>query len=282
MPMPAGGPPPPPPGAGGAPAGPQPAPMGMDKPQLSGVAQNIQDPTQRAKANLQAVARDIAMANPGKTWKPTELLDTIDEYVKTLSAFSDSDKLYMQALIAQGREQNQLLMTQMRDQTSMANTEQRVGATERGQDMRAQTAHESLAERIRSDSFQHEDRSQRNSVYAQAAANSHEDRQAAIQAANDRNDAQLAEKLTALDKAIEDKDWATVANIQAGEYKAEVANAPVGKPPPKPAITPKLRQPLGGGAKPAEKPPVTGARKAPDGKWYVSDPKRPGKYLLVQ
>jgi hypothetical protein len=33
-------------------------------------------------------------------------------------------------------------------------------------------------------------------------------------------------------------------------------------------------------AKPAA-PPVAGARKAPDGKYYVPDPKRPGKYLQV-
>lgn len=29
-------------------------------------------------------------------------------------------------------------------------------------------------------------------------------------------------------------------------------------------------------------PPVKGARQAPDGKWYVDDPARPGKYLMVQ
>ncbi|HSW64239.1 MAG TPA: hypothetical protein VLH56_13170 [Dissulfurispiraceae bacterium] len=29
-------------------------------------------------------------------------------------------------------------------------------------------------------------------------------------------------------------------------------------------------------------PPVAGARQAPDGKWYLPDPKRPGKYLMVQ
>lgn len=31
----------------------------------------------------------------------------------------------------------------------------------------------------------------------------------------------------------------------------------------------------------AEKPPVDGAKKAPDGKWYVPDPARPGKFLQV-
>jgi hypothetical protein len=32
----------------------------------------------------------------------------------------------------------------------------------------------------------------------------------------------------------------------------------------------------------SEAPPIDGARKAPDGNWYVDDPKRPGKYLQVQ
>ena len=45
--------------------------------------------------------------------------------------------------------------------------------------------------------------------------------------------------------------------------------------------------PAGGGAHalPAptsEQPPSPGARKAPDGKWYVPDPSRPGKYLEVR
>lgn len=29
-------------------------------------------------------------------------------------------------------------------------------------------------------------------------------------------------------------------------------------------------------------PPVAGAKQAPDGNWYVPDPKKPGKYLMVQ
>lgn len=32
----------------------------------------------------------------------------------------------------------------------------------------------------------------------------------------------------------------------------------------------------------ADTPPIVGAKKAPDGKWYVSDPSRSGKYLHVQ
>jgi hypothetical protein len=43
--------------------------------------------------------------------------------------------------------------------------------------------------------------------------------------------------------------------------------------------------PVKGGGKQSsvsDAPPVSGARKAPDGNWYVDDPKRPGKYLQVQ
>jgi hypothetical protein len=35
-------------------------------------------------------------------------------------------------------------------------------------------------------------------------------------------------------------------------------------------------------AKGSDTPPVEGAKKAPNGNWYVPDPKRPGKYLQVQ
>jgi hypothetical protein len=31
-----------------------------------------------------------------------------------------------------------------------------------------------------------------------------------------------------------------------------------------------------------EQPPLEGARKAPDGNWYVADPEREGKWLQVQ
>lgn len=44
-----------------------------------------------------------------------------------------------------------------------------------------------------------------------------------------------------------------------------------GAPQPKTTTTPK-----------ADTPPVAGAKKAGDGKWYVPDPSRPGKYLQVQ
>jgi len=39
--------------------------------------------------------------------------------------------------------------------------------------------------------------------------------------------------------------------------------------------------PTGGAAQP-EAPPMQGARKAPDGRWYVPDPSRPGKHLRVE
>jgi hypothetical protein len=52
----------------------------------------------------------------------------------------------------------------------------------------------------------------------------------------------------------------------------------------KPEDAPWLKDPVKGGDKHSnadDGPPVRGARKAPDGNWYLSDPKRPGKYLQV-
>lgn len=53
------------------------------------------------------------------------------------------------------------------------------------------------------------------------------------------------------------------------------APAPSPVPNPAPAPTP------GGAATPADSPPLQGARKAPDGNWYVPDPSRPGSFLRV-
>lgn len=41
-------------------------------------------------------------------------------------------------------------------------------------------------------------------------------------------------------------------------------------------------RPAAGNQQPDGQAPVPGARQAPDGNWYVADPKRPGKYLQVQ
>lgn len=48
------------------------------------------------------------------------------------------------------------------------------------------------------------------------------------------------------------------------------------------AATPSAAPPAGNTAPGSDTPPVQGARKAPDGNWYVPDPNRPGKYLKVE
>lgn len=55
--------------------------------------------------------------------------------------------------------------------------------------------------------------------------------------------------------------------------------APNGRYPANPALRNSTTSPT---SAPVETPPAPGARKAPDGKWYVSDPARPGKYLEVR
>lgn len=71
-----------------------------------------------------------------------------------------------------------------------------------------------------------------------------------------------------------------VLTLQGPERDA-VARALVGEPEPH-AAGGRVKRAKGGKiTKAPSKPPVTGARKAPDGHWYVRDRTRPGKYLRV-
>jgi len=60
-----------------------------------------------------------------------------------------------------------------------------------------------------------------------------------------------------------------------------IKNNPIGKKPE--AQSPAAPTAQGSNAGPTpQSAPIQGARQAPDGNWYVADPKRPGKYLQVQ
>ena len=73
------------------------------------------------------------------------------------------------------------------------------------------------------------------------------------------------------------------AELKAHDSKLKMKDKHPRKPMPK---TPKMPDELEMPESPLtseseEKHPVKGARKAPDGKWYVNDPSRPGKYLRI-
>ncbi len=100
--------------------------------------------------------------------------------------------------------------------------------------------------------------------------------------AMDREQAALDFKKTALDAHLSEKeieDAIKMYSIDSSTDSKNYAANPAGAPPAKPA-RPVLKRPLGGGSGQGA-PPAPGAKKAPDGNWYVPDPKRPGKYLKV-
>ena len=263
---------------GGPAPTPQPSPGGGLPPPGS---PQTEDPIVQSKAAIQAVAKEIAAANPGRKWGKGELLDAVGDAIGLMDKVNPIAKQIAQLQLQYYR-------------ANLTHEDRGAALDERGReaDQRAGIQAGTLAERIRHEKATEQTNAQRASTYAEMATYSHEDRQSAIQAANERatQATDSREKIAAqkdadtmarLDKALEDKDWTTVAQIQAGEYKAETAAAPPGGPPkPRPAVTSPPKRTSG--ATSGSAPPVAGARKAPDGKWYVSDPKRPGKYLLVQ
>jgi hypothetical protein len=232
------------------------------------------------------VAKEIAQANPGRKWGKGELLDAVNDALGMMKELDPTA-----AKIAQ--LQVEWYKAQLGADTSRANTEERVGAQERGQDTRATTAANSLAERIRHEKATEQTAQGRAATYAEMASWGHEDRQTAIAAANERatqaTDSREkvaaqrdADTMARLDKALEDKDWATVANITAGEYKADTTAG--GKAGARPAIAPPPSRAgggsrvegAGGGAPPI--PPTTEGMTAtsPSGqKWVV----RGGKWV---
>lgn len=90
----------------------------------------------------------------------------------------------------------------------------------------------------------------------------------ATQIATDRASKESA---TILDVTQQQSEFQRIYAETYDALTAPAASAPA-------AQTPSAAPSAAGG----EKPPVAGAKKAPDGKWYVPDPNRPGKFLQVQ
>lgn len=254
--------PPPGPGAGAAPSpggagpppgvnspAPPPAPSGGGGGGLPPPGSpQTDDPIVQSKATLQAIAKEIAAANPGRKWGHGELLDAVSDVLGQMDKVNPYAKQ----------------IAQLQLQYYKAN----LGASEKDAALAERTRHDQaqesdraglLAERIRHEKATEVTGAQRASTYAEMAQFSHEDRQTAIAAANERasNAIDAKERMQAqkdadtmerLDKALEDKDWATVAQIQAGEYKAEtVATGQAGQAPPvpRPRIVPPPRRTAG-------------------------------------
>jgi hypothetical protein len=245
------------------------------------------------------VASDIARQFPGRQWKPTELLDTLDAYVKETEAFNPAQRIYMQALIAGQRAQTQVLTQQMRDAQSGENTQAHVGVTERGQDLTHEDRVSQIAERWKAVQLQTTTQAKIAAARDATTLQATELRSASQQEIADK---MIEFRTQALQAGLDEKTWQAQLAAALKEqgmsdafisklFTAQTSNAPVGSAPPAPArpATPLPAPPrrgagvqVPGPGRSQGGPPVAGARQAPDGKWYVPDPQRPGKYLMVQ
>lgn len=241
------------------------------------IMQQRQQNQQQIKSWYQQV---LQVGGPAFKAHPEMAYEAVNMLIKQNKDLEDSDRTLLLAENKVLGDQISLMRVYQggvnaagHDATSAENTQTRVGAQERGQDMRSATSANSLAERVRNDNMVNRTAQQRAATYQEMATLSHEDRQAVIQAANERASQAVGsrERLAAqheaaamqrLDEALAQKDWATVNQIVAGEYRAQAGNAEAGKAPKPPAVTPAPGR--GGGQAATSTPPVSALREGHD------------------
>ena len=89
---------------------------------------------------IQSIAREIAAANPGRKWKPGELLDAVNDALQGMDKVDPIAKQIAQL-------QLQYYKANLSSDTSRANTEDRTSTTQRGQDIRAEDQQKAIDER---------------------------------------------------------------------------------------------------------------------------------------
>lgn len=70
---------------------------------MSGTAQPTGNPYTDAQNSIKAIAQGINTANPGRKWKPEELIDAINMAITTAQGMAPDQKLLMQGEIAQAK-----------------------------------------------------------------------------------------------------------------------------------------------------------------------------------
>lgn len=238
---------------------------------------------------VQAIAKQIAQSFPGRKWKPMELLDMVDGDIQLMDSLNPEAKVAAQAQLAG-----------LKAQTAYYQANTRQDTVERGQDL-------THGDRTRGQDLQHEDR--QDSIGASLkrvmmTTSSAERRQAmgdatrlqtadiAQAGANERSDKVLAARQAAQDAGLDMKEWQTQLEAQLKEegfdqnyisrlFSAQQGASPTPLAPPKAPVRKPLPAPPSRRNAQAPTAPYPGAKKAPDGNWYVQDPKRPGKYLKV-
>ncbi len=156
---------------------------------------------------------------------------------------------------------------------------EKIAETKRWHDMEAQGKADALANRLQVVAAQQSGANRRAQLNATTKTFNTQ-----LQQAGDDERAGMVDryKRDALAAGLDQKeveDSLKLYAIDSSTDSRNYASNPAGAPPAKPA-RPVLKRPLGGGGGQGA-PPAPGAKKAPDGNWYVPDPKRPGKYLKV-
>jgi hypothetical protein len=216
----------------------------------------------------------------------------VEEALKLRTDIDQSDKTLMAAELKFQQEQMNWVIKNRQADTSQQNADTRATAVADTHEDRMAAVKASLQRVSMAQSGADKREGMRDATRIQA-----ED---IVQAgSNGRTQAMIDAKAAADAANLDEKEWQANLTASLKEqgmsdayitklFATQTSGAPVGSGPKaplrpivgKPGAPPQRKPAAAGGG--AGKPPVAGARQAPDGKWYVSDPKRPGKYLMVQ
>lgn len=259
-PMAQGAPPPGSPMGGGAPPMQRPQAGPPPGPQVSGTAAGpTGDVFADSKKTLQSVARGIAQANPGRKWKPGELLDAVNDAVKAMDGINPMEKIAAQAQIAGSKAQLEYWQreTQAQDEQrkERADTERAAKDQQASTDRQAKIDADLKRARMTTDSREKVARLQ-SATRLQAA-------EIAQSGANERSDKALDFKQQALDAGLDEKEWQAAMTASLKEqglsdafvsklFSAQAGAGQAGSPPTRPKV---------GGDLPAA--PARGGQKKP-------------------
>ncbi len=203
----------------------------------------MSDTTTDPQAILKSVALDIYRADPTRKWQRSELLDAVNDRIEQMKGVDPSARIAAQAQIAGSKEALAYWERQSANDTSRANTQDRVAAQERGQDMAAKSkadAMDAAMARVKA----------AGDIRLKTQAMQDATRIQAEQLIQGGADARAANMIDFRNKALEagmnEKEWQAQLSAQLKEqgmsdafvgklFTAQSANAEIGKGPAAPA-----------------------------------------------
>lgn len=208
--------------------------------------QQLQDPVQQAKVALRSIAQEIHQANPGRQWKPGELLAAVDGVLSRMDKLDSTAKQIAQLQLGYyktqlGHEDKEAALGEKHEEAG-----QRSEDTRRGQDIRADTAREQIKAALQRVQVAQSGADRRNALTNATRMQAEQ----LSQAGQDQRQAlSIQFKKDALDAGISEREWAEGIRAAQKEQGMEdtfdrsvYAANPTGKPPvrkqPKPLPAP--------------------------------------------